>query len=181
MKSIHITAEVLASRMLLALQEEGAKHIDHSPGTNHRAYKCSVSNCSRLAYAKGYCNAHYIRKRNGTSLELPIENRKRGGRCIECGAPTNKNGGLGRCKKHYVRFRGRAVKQVCIDALGGCCARCGGTFPLRVFDFHHSGNKDFAIGNAMYSLSMTRIAKEVLACELLCANCHRMEHDDDGI
>jgi len=176
MKNIAITAEALAARMLLALRQEAAKHIAPSPAANRRSHKCSVSDCDRLAYAKGYCNAHYIRKRSGKTLEGPLASRKRAGKCVECGAPTNKNGGLGRCQKHYRRWRMKMIKQVAVSAFGGRCFRCDIAFPDCVFDFHHLGEKEFAIGSSMEMVGVERLAQEIATCELLCANCHRMEH-----
>lgn len=164
-----------------ALQEEAAKHIAVSPLANQRPYDCKAPGCARRAYATGYCNAHYIRFRKGQPLEAPLRSRKRAGECIECGAPTNRHGGLGRCKKHYTRFRAATIKQVCVTVLGGACTHCGGVYPSCVFDFHHKGEKAFAIGNAMTYAGMLRIAKEVVQCDLLCANCHRMEHNNVSV
>lgn len=171
----------LAGLMVRALQAEAAKHIAPSTAINRRSYDCSVEGCARPAFAQRLCNAHYIRLRRGMSMDTPLASRKRAGKCVECGAPTNKNGGLGRCKKHYAKFRAATIKRVCVEALGGKCLRCKGVFPTCVFDFHHLGKKEFTIGNAFTWASMERIAQEVAGCELLCANCHRMEHNDVGV
>jgi len=38
---------------------------------------CSVPNCDRKHYARGFCNTHYMRLRNGTDLDAPILRRRR--------------------------------------------------------------------------------------------------------
>lgn len=171
-----MTATEIAEWIKREIQYEAAKHIAESPAPNRRAYNCAAPGCNRHAYAKGFCNAHYIRARAGRSMDEPLKSRKRLGVCIECGNPTNKNGGLGRCKRHYVRFRTATIKRICVQALGGQCARCKGVYPACVFDFHHPADKSFSVGNAFNWASMDKIADEVSRCELLCANCHRMEH-----
>ena len=35
---------------------------------------CIVENCDRIAVHKYYCNAHYLRKRNGKDMNKPIRN-----------------------------------------------------------------------------------------------------------
>lgn len=47
----------------------------------------------------------------------------------------------------------------------------------RVLDFHHknSDEKDFNIANGL-TFSIDAIKKEIEKCEVLCSNCHRIEH-----
>lgn len=40
---------------------------------------CSVENCAKPYYAKGFCNAHYIRYQKGTSLLAPVRLRNQEG------------------------------------------------------------------------------------------------------
>ncbi|MDP2655615.1 MAG: hypothetical protein Q8P17_03730 [bacterium] len=60
------------------------------------------------------------------------------------------------------------------------CGRCGITDP-RVLDFHHKKGEDklFSIGGFRRAVGFDRIKKEVEKCEVLCANCHRIAHDED--
>ena len=65
-----------------------------------------------------------------------------------------------------------------INKLGGKCSKCDGVFDPCVYDFHHMNpeEKDFTIGENML-VSKERFFKEVSKCILLCANCHRLEHN----
>src|SRR5262249_17052462 len=58
------------------------------------------------------------------------------------------------------------------------CARCGFS-DFRALEFHHrsSGEKDFNVGDMIRSgLSVASIQAEMEKCDVLCANCHRIEH-----
>jgi hypothetical protein len=145
-------------------------------GENTRDYKCSVNNCTRNAYAKGFCNAHYIRFRAGKNMDDPLTERKRQDICNVCGEKTGFKGGWGLCPKHYKKDRVKLIKQTLIDLMGGKCVKCNGQFPLEVFDFHHIGEKMESPSYSIGSLSIEKIADEINKCTLLCANCHRIEH-----
>ena len=57
------------------------------------------------------------------------------------------------------------------------CERCGFDHPAAL-DFHHSNDdKEYNIA-AMFSegFSLPKILEEVKKCEVLCSNCHRIEH-----
>ena len=75
--------------------------------------------------------------------------------------------------------RQQRVEQA-IELLGGCCAHCGGIYPPYVYDFHHKNpeEKEFTISEQML-VSTERFQKEISKCILLCANCHRKEHNKD--
>lgn len=149
------------------------------PPSNSRAYQCSVEQCGRPAYARGKCNAHYLLERGGKPLLLPVRARKRDDQCAECGELTGAKGGWGLCQKHYRKKRYVVIKDALIAAMGGKCARCEGVFFRSVFDFHHSGTKTDAPSALIVNCSAEDMARELSECELLCANCHRMEHCDD--
>ncbi len=56
------------------------------------------------------------------------------------------------------------------------CERCGEDH-IACLDFHHTRDKDFNIGGAIYScISKKKILAEVEKCIVLCSNCHRKEH-----
>ena len=65
-----------------------------------------------------------------------------------------------------------------ITLLGGKCNRCHGVFEPCVYDFHHidPNIKDFTIGENML-VGKDRFFNEISKCILLCANCHRLEHN----
>jgi len=59
------------------------------------------------------------------------------------------------------------------------CGRCGTTDP-RVLDFHHKDgkNKEFTVGAFRRVVGLDRIKEEIEKCEIVCANCHRILHDE---
>jgi hypothetical protein len=57
------------------------------------------------------------------------------------------------------------------------CDRCGyGDHPAAL-DFHHRdpAEKEFQIGGNQ-NLAWTRVLAEIAKCDVICANCHRIEH-----
>ncbi len=55
------------------------------------------------------------------------------------------------------------------------CAKCG-LYDQRVLDCHHRGNKEIDLGSvAGKSWSLARVVLELMKCQILCANCHRIE------
>lgn len=149
------------------------------PPTNSRRYGCQVRGCARPAYAKGLCNAHYIRDRKGLPLDAPLRARKRGDACAKCGALTGAKGGWGLCQRHYKQARYEALKDAAVAAFGAKCAHCAGSFHRAVFDFHHHGDKLGSPSEMFLNKSLGALAKELAKCILLCANCHRLEHIND--
>lgn len=81
------------------------------------------------------------------------------------------------------RFRARRLdrKKRAVEYKGGKCEYCNGIFPVECFDFHHvdkeSKHKDPGL---MMSHSDESLFKELDKCILLCANCHRTEHFNNG-
>jgi hypothetical protein len=56
------------------------------------------------------------------------------------------------------------------------CEKCG-IADYRVLDFHHNNNKRFDIANAAGGgFSKESTLTEIKKCNVLCANCHRIEH-----
>lgn len=147
---------------------------------NNRGVPCDVEWCGNVAYAKRLCNAHYMRLRSGKDMDAPLMQRNKEAKCVECGDPVDGKGGWSLCKPHYRAKRRRVIRAVCIEYLGGACARCGGSFPPSVYDFHHRdpSKKENDPSTLVDIASVETIAAEVEKCELLCANCHRIEHND---
>jgi len=67
-----------------------------------------------------------------------------------------------------------------IKLLGGCCSSCKQIFPPYVYDFHHKDptKKELTLSENML-ISEERFQAEINKCVLLCANCHRIEHNKD--
>ena len=75
----------------------------------------------------------------------------------------------------------RDSKLKAVKYKGGACGRCGGVFHPSVYDFHHIDptQKDADPGTFM-GRKWETIKKELDKCVLLCANCHRLTHAEDG-
>ena len=68
-----------------------------------------------------------------------------------------------------------------VELLGGKCQRCGFKGHPGVFHFHHKdpSQKSHELnGNGL--LTKERY-NELLKCELLCANCHQIEHSNTDL
>lgn len=59
------------------------------------------------------------------------------------------------------------------------CYRCGNA-DSRVLDFHHKieGTKSFTIGGLRREVGSEKLIKEIKKCIVVCANCHRIIHDE---
>lgn len=59
-----------------------------------------------------------------------------------------------------------------------CCVRCGNS-DYRVLEFHHTSPQEklFNISEATKrGMSIQTIMEELAKCEIICANCHKIEH-----
>lgn len=179
---IHVSAATMFTALEAATIARGqAAAAIFIPPSNSRQYGCSAPGCVRPAYAKGLCNAHYIRDRKGLALDVPVRARKREDVCAQCGVTTGAKGGWGLCQRHYKKARYETLKDAAIVAFGSRCAHCGGSFHRAVFDFHHRGDKLNSPSEMFLGKSLGALAEELAKCILLCANCHRLEHCDDDI
>lgn len=151
---------------------------------NLRNYPCSVENCETLAYAKGFCNAHYLRNRKGKDMHVRVRRRETkeetgaGGRTCEITGCSRPHYGLNMCFGHYTKSRWQIRKRELVEACGNCCQDCGQSYPLEVYDFHHRDpkTKSITVGRSMNSISRAALYEEVKKCDLLCSNCHRIRH-----
>lgn len=80
-------------------------------------------------------------------------------------------------RRKEIRKAGRET-QAKIQALRAemGCARCS-NHDLRVLQFHHRdpSTKAYSVAN-MKSMRWERILEEIAKCDVLCANCHSIEH-----
>ena len=175
-----MNADSLRQKLKVALQTHSADLYVPYACENNRGIPCSVEGCRNLAYAKGLCNAHYLRARAGRPLDAPLQHRNRKLVCSECSDPVDCKGGWGLCKPHYRLKRRQTIRRLCVEALGDACRRCGASYPDRVYDFHHRDrhSKISDPSDLIDNASLAVIAEEVAKCDLLCANCHRLEHDE---
>lgn len=84
-----------------------------------------------------------------------------------------------RCSACNTKIRRHRTKEAAVKLLGGKCKRCGYDENIVALEFHHPNpkTKDFNIGSCA-NKSWDFIKGEVLKCELLCSNCHRIEHSE---
>lgn len=82
------------------------------------------------------------------------------------------------CVNEDTKLRQRKLKIECISYKGGKCERCGIIGHPSIFDFHHKDpeEKDFMISRVRSLKFSEKHTKELDKCELLCSNCHRVEH-----
>lgn len=89
-------------------------------------------------------------------------------------------------EKHYANraaHKKTVRKQVDSYKATLTCNRCGFNNPAAL-QFHHPKGvkKDLAIGEAVTkNWGFTRIMKEINKCEVLCANCHSIEHNSRDV
>lgn len=100
------------------------------------------------------------------------------GRVCSVETCTRPHYGHGARKRHYQSILRRERLRRLVELLGGRCQRCNGQYPHAVYDFHHRDptEKKFSIGQAITDLSWDEVVAEAKKCDLLCANCHRIEH-----
>lgn len=87
-----------------------------------------------------------------------------------------------RCKKCTVAAvdkRRRMLKQMALDHKGHKCEICSYNKCDSALEFHHRdpSKKDFGISGNKQTAAWSKIKEEVDKCMLLCANCHREEHE----
>lgn len=82
--------------------------------------------------------------------------------------------------KKYQATRRKEAKAKVAELLGSICQRCGFEH-LAALDFHHIDPtlKEFRLSDAIVrtkKYTWEQIVAEVEKCELLCKNCHAIEH-----
>ena len=78
--------------------------------------------------------------------------------------------------RQYSRYRDL------VAYFGNKCERCGGSFPLEVYDWHHPDptQKRFSPGLMNCSRRWGVLVEEARKCMLVCANCHRILDTEHG-
>ena len=96
--------------------------------------------------------------------------------CTVCGRVL-KNPRRRRCNSCNTLIRRYRAKMAAVEYMGGKCMRCGWKGPVVAYQFHHvdPATKEFTIGEVS-NKSWESIRQELGKCELLCANCHQIEH-----
>lgn len=80
--------------------------------------------------------------------------------------------------KNAVAKRRKRMRLRAIEYKGGECSFCGYDRCFDALEFHHAdGKKDFGLSRNGLTRSWDRIEKELKKRILICANCHREEHE----
>lgn len=84
-----------------------------------------------------------------------------------------------KCRSEAVARRRRVVKEKLVAHFGGKCQRCGYNKSVCALEFHHKDPKDKRFGLAFggWTRAYSEALKEAEKCILICANCHREEHE----
>ena len=83
------------------------------------------------------------------------------------------------CVNRDLLVRIKKFKQDCLDYKGGSCEKCGYSKCVSALEFHHRDptEKEFSISKVKRKKFDKTITDELDKCSLLCANCHREEHE----
>ena len=127
-------------------------------------------NCSPFKNGKGY----ELRKekpsmsRIGQPKMCPI--------CNKMPKKYYKNTVCSSCRSKERRHR---IKIKLKHMLGGKCVKCGFD-DIRILHFHHKNpsEKLFTLSSSYASNNINLLTEEASKCELLCPNCHALEHLD---
>jgi hypothetical protein len=128
-----------------------------------------IKNVDRYGRSKLYISGH-----NGRKYDDPRQFKRE----------WNHRNRKSRYELRIRSFRRKKIKLV--EMFGGKCNKptCqlvynGKNAP--VFHFHHRDPKQklFNIGNQLTNKSWKRIVTEAKKCDMICANCHEMEHSDE--
>ena len=78
--------------------------------------------------------------------------------------------------------RRKEKKDYWVKQFGSKCQDCKQTFMNCVFDFHHidMNNPNKIKPSQLLNMSDTSIAQELDKCVMICANCHRIRHEEDN-
>lgn len=116
---------------------------------------CKVDVCSRYRHANGLCFPHYqFKRRNGVEPSYPLQDQR----------PTTRE------QKREALW---SIKE------RSSCEVCGeNRTPTLVFHHRNPDDKEFSVAYAIaHKYRWGRILRELEKCDVLCANCHRMEHN----
>ena len=83
------------------------------------------------------------------------------------------------CTAIQATSRHKKLKLDCVNYKGGKCEHCNYDKCISALEFHHldKNKKEFSISHRRSYSFDEDIVKELDKCILLCANCHREEHD----
>ena len=108
--------------------------------------------------------------------DIPLQSTYKNN-CLICSKECDKKI-CGTCNTNLRRYR---VKKEAVKYLGSKCEKCNWVGNLSGYDFHHEdpNEKEFS-PNALNlaNKSWDVVKQELDKCQLLCAICHRLEHNN---
>jgi hypothetical protein len=86
-----------------------------------------------------------------------------------------------KCRMDAVSRKRKKSKEDLVEYKGGKCEICGYKKCIAALEFHHkdSKKKDFSLSSG-FTYGFERAKKEVDKCILVCSNCHRELHHEEG-
>ena len=91
-----------------------------------------------------------------------------------------------RAEKRRIRIQRRPeiaarIRLILLEAKGRPCADCDIQYPPCVMEFDHvHGEKKFKLAVASCGRrSFKQVEEEIAKCNVVCANCHRLRHNDN--
>lgn len=81
--------------------------------------------------------------------------------------------------------RGQRLKRKTVELMGGKCSKCGLLYNGKngcVFQVHHRNppEKAFPVNTrTLCTYSWAKISSEIAKCDLVCANCHSIIHNEE--
>jgi hypothetical protein len=132
---------------------------------------------SKAEYMKDYYDSNPIRREKKRALDRKYAAEHREEALVRASTYYQQN--TEKIKK-YQAIRRKEAKAKIAELLGGNCQRCNFSH-LAALDFHHKdpATKSFRLSDAVMrtkKYTWQDIVDEVAKCELLCKNCHAIEH-----
>lgn len=87
-----------------------------------------------------------------------------------------------KCRSERVSKCRRKRKAVLVEYKGGKCELCGYNKCIAALEFHHKDHtkKEFGLAKSGITRSLEATKKEVDKCMLVCSNCHKEIHSEEG-
>lgn len=163
-----LTAGWISNTFVRPVAENSAGFYDApsrtcQPGERLIDFMRQCSACGMSLAEKQFFPPFYVVSRNKTKKYLC-----KGSRCRNCQRKVN--------RQRYEHHR-KLIDEI---KLKRGCERCGWKEAAVALDFHHKepSGKDFHISQKV-QCKMEKLMAEIEKCIVLCANCHRITHEEE--
>lgn len=86
------------------------------------------------------------------------------------------------CSDSHNIHRKRSRKVMAVKSRGGKCECCGyESIYMSVYHFHHKNPAEKEVEHSLFGKTMEVIEIELAKCEMLCANCHAIRHEQERV